>query len=284
MVAAVFSDLHGIEIRYRKARRLVEAEGIGCVFLAGDLAAGGGPEDQQRSVRTNFQRLLEGGNGFRVFAIPGNDDWKIVEETLSEFPEVIVPLFGAFPLTETLSIVGYPFIPISPFLVKDHEKWEDDVFPRISADPEKRKKSLTGHRLNLAGYRSKGIEVHEFSFDPADRRDNIAADLRAIVLGIDPERTVFMFHGPPYGFHDFGISASGPVHIGSRAIRAFIEEHRPWLTIHGHSHEAVERMNGESGFEIGGSPGISVGPGNDPSRLKGVLLDPERRQFRRVET
>jgi Icc-related predicted phosphoesterase len=283
MVAAVLSDLHGIEARYRKARRLVEAEGIGCVLLAGDLAAGGSPEDQHRSVRTNFQRLLEAGKGLRVFAIPGNDDWKIVEETLSEFPEVTVPVGRAFFLTETLSIVGYPFVPITPFLVKDYEKWEDPHFPRIPKDPKERERAVIKHGLNLAGFRTVGMEVHEFSFDPADRKDNIAADLKAIAPRIDPERTIFMFHGPPFGFHDFGISASGPTHIGSRAIRAFIEEHRPWLTVHGHSHEAVERMNGKSGFRIGGSHGISVGPGNESSRLKGVLLDPERRQFRRFE-
>ena len=81
MWIAALSDLHGIRSRFEKARRLVE-EGIQALLLGGDIAQNGPPEFQQANIRACFDILLSGKNDVRVFAIPGNDDWKIVEDTL----------------------------------------------------------------------------------------------------------------------------------------------------------------------------------------------------------
>ncbi len=283
MVVAVLSDLHGIKIRFQKARHLVESERITHVLLAGDLAASLDPDGQRQNVKENFELLIRARTSPMIFAIPGNDDWTVVEKTLREFPDIIVPLDKAFPFVDELVVVGYPFVPITPFFIKDYEKWDDDRVPRIPKDPKEREESLIHHRINVEGNRSHGMEIYEFRFDPDDRADNIAADLKRVASLSDPRSTLYLFHAPPKGFHDFGISGEGRVHIGSRAVRHFIEKHEPWLTIHGHSHEAVNIMNGESTFTLGRSIGISVGPGNDPSILEGVLLDPVSRKCRRFK-
>ncbi|HCS48818.1 MAG TPA: hypothetical protein DIW61_11415 [Candidatus Aminicenantes bacterium] len=79
-----------------------------------------------------------------------------------------------------------------------------------------------------------------------------------------------------------GIGTEGRVHIGSRSIAEFIRNNDPWLTIHGHSHEAVSVMKGEFTFSVGNSVGVAVGPGSDPALLNGVLIDIASRSLRRI--
>ncbi|MEW5901279.1 MAG: metallophosphoesterase [Acidobacteriota bacterium] len=287
MLIAALSDVHGIRSRFEKARRLVE-EGIKALLLGGDIAQNGPPDFQQANVRACLEILLSGKKNVRIFAIPGNDDWKIVEETLREFPEVTVPMGGAYPLGSSFFIIGYPYVPITPFLFKDYEKWDDDRYPEMPADPAELEGAMIAHRLNLEGYRTQGLERYEFRFDSGDRKDNISADMRKLAGFSDPQRTVYLFHCPPFGFFDFGmgigsrIGTEGRVHIGSRSIAEFIRNNNPWLTIHGHSHEAVSVMKGEFTFCVGRSIGVAVGAGNDAAILNGILIDVARRSLRRI--
>ncbi len=281
MSIAVLSDLHGIRSRFEKARRLID-DGINVLLMAGDLAQNGSPEFQQANVRTCFEILLSGKSYVRVYAIPGNDDWRVVEQTLREFPEVIVPTDKAYPLDDSFSIVGYPYVPITPFLFKDYEKWDDDHFPEFPANPAELESAMIAHCLNLEGYRSRGLERHTFRFDPGERTDNISADMKKLVRLSDPRRTVYLFHCPPFGFFDFGISIHGRVRIGSRSIAQFIRQNNPWLTFHGHSHEAVSVMEGKFTFSLGESIGVGVGAGNDPGVLNGVFVDVASRSLRRI--
>lgn len=281
MAIVVLSDLHGIRSRFEKARRLLD-DGIKVLLLAGDIAKNGSPDFQQTNVRTCFEILLLGKRDVRIFAIPGNDDWEIVEEILRETPEVIVPTDKAYPLDDSFSIIGYPYVPITPFLFKDYEKWDDDQYPELPTDPAELETAMITHRINLEGYRSRGLERYEFRFDPGNRMDNISADMKKLALLSDPQKTVYLFHCPPFGFFDFGIAIEGRVHIGSRSIAEFIRKNNPWLTIHGHSHEAVSVMKGEFAFNIGNSIGVAVGAGNDPAVLHGVLVDVASRSLKRI--
>ena len=281
MDIAVFADLHGVLSRFEKIRSLVD-QGIKTVLLAGDIARNGKPDFQQANVRQCFELLLAGKPDARVYAIPGNDDWRIVEEKMREFPEVTVPTDRAHPLNGEYSVVGYPYVPITPFMFKDYEKWDDERYPEMPADPDEFEAAMIAHRLNLEGYRSRGLELYDFRFDPAERANNISADMKRLAGMNDPRKTVYLFHCPPFGHFDFGFSLEGRVHIGSRAIAAFIADKNPWLTSHGHSHEAVSVMRGEFAFSIGESVGVSVGAGNDPSVLHGLLVDVPTRSVRRI--
>jgi Icc-related predicted phosphoesterase len=278
---AVFADLHGFPSRFEKIRRVID-EGIKAVFVVGDIATSGEPDFQRANVRQCFELLLLGKPDVRVFAIPGNDDWRIVEETMQEFPEVTVPIDRACALDETFRVVGYPHVPITPFMYKDYEKWDDERYPEMPPDPAGLEAAEIAQRINLEGYRSRGLELYDFRFDPNDRTDNILADVKFLTRLSDPQKTIYLFHCPPFGHFDFTLTLEGRANIGSRSICAFIRETNPWLTIHGHSHEAVSIMRGEYRFKIADSVGFSVGAGNDPTVLNGLLIDIPSRLAQRI--
>jgi Icc-related predicted phosphoesterase len=274
------SDLHGLAARFALIGRLLD-EGIDTLLIAGDIAASGNPDLQQADVRRNFGTLLKSRRGVRIFAIPGNDDWAIVETALRELPEITVPMDRSYLLTAGVSIVGYPYVPIKPFLMKDFEKWDKEDDPNLPDDPGALEAALQANRLNIHGFRLHGVDVCDYSFDSGERGDNIVRDLGRIARFSDPRETLYLFHCPPQGFMDGGMSIGPPVHIGSKAIREFIMNHQPRLSIHGHSHEAVDRAGGDFEFSIGKSRGLSVGPGNEPCVLNHLLLDLEARAYER---
>jgi len=273
MNIAVVSDLHGLRPRFEKARRLLD-EGIEILLIAGDIATMDYPEAQQANARKNFEFMLQGMKDIKVYAIPGNDDWKIIVETLQEFPEIIVPLEKAFPLANGFSVIGYPYVPITPFNVKDYEKWDSSEYPELPVSPKNLEKALLHHRINLEGLRSKGLELYDFHFNPQDRTENITKDMNRLKELSDPKTTVYLFHCPPYLEHE-------SVQIGSRSISGFIKNCIPWITVHGHSHGAVDRMNGKFIFEIGETKSALVGAGNDPNVLSFITLDIKRRLIER---
>jgi Icc-related predicted phosphoesterase len=273
MKIVAISDLHGLRPRFEKAKQLLDT-GIKKLLIAGDIATLGYPEAQQANVRQNFEILLEGRPDAEVYAIPGNDDWKIVEETLQEFPEVIIPADGAYPLGDAFSIVGYPYVPITPFNVKDYEKWDSSEFPELPINPEELEKALINFGINLDGLKSEGLELYDFQFDPLDRSATISQDLAQIDQLSDPAKTIYLFHCTPYLEHE-------AFHFGSRSITDFIRNNNPWITIHGHSHTAVDRMKGKFIFEIGNTKSVLVGPGNDPHVLNYLLLDIKERLIER---
>jgi Icc-related predicted phosphoesterase len=59
-------------------------------------------------------------------------------------------------------------------------------------------------------------------------------------------------------------------HVGSRALRTFIERHTPPLTLHGHIHESPQ-MSKHYATRLGAT--WCVNPGHDPRRFHAVALD-----------
>lgn len=273
MKIAVVSDLHGLRPRFEKTKKLLD-KGIKKLLIAGDIANLGYPEVQQANVRQNFEFLLRGRKDVEVYAIPGNDDWKIVKETLQEFPGVTVPTDRAYPLEDGFSIVGYPYVPITPFNVKDYEKWDSSEYPELPKNPKELEDALVNFGINLDGLKSEGLELYDFQFNPQDRTENIRQDLVQIKQLSDPAMTIYLFHCTPFFEHEM-------LHIGSRSITDFIKNNNPWITIHGHSHSVVERMKGRYILDVGKTKSILVGAGNDPSILNYLTLNIKRRLIER---
>lgn len=97
--------------------------------------------------------------------------------------------------------------------------------------------------------------------------DEIRKDLEGLGKNSDPEKTIFVFHAPPYNTNlDL---LHNREHAGSRAIREFIEREHPLLTLHGHIHESPE-MSGDFRDRIGKTLCINPGKG------KIALIDMER--------
>ena len=109
----------------------------------------------------------------------------------------------------------------------------------------------------------------------AERIERVVAQVTA-----EPERTIFSLHCPPYGSGldeapeltaDMRLKHAGraPVPVGSRAVRAAIEQHQPTLSLHGHIHES--RGNTRIGRTLCINPGSSYEQGE----LLGAVVDLE---------
>jgi Icc-related predicted phosphoesterase len=86
----------------------------------------------------------------------------------------------------------------------------------------------------------------------------IRQDLQRFPKWSDPKKTIYMFHEPPFKTNlDIMINGN---HVGGAAVREFIEKEQPFLTLHGHIHEAPD----VSGVwkEKFGKGTLCVNPGN----------------------
>jgi hypothetical protein len=128
------SDLHGSESRYEKLWAAIAGERPAAVFLGGDLLphfGHAGPERDfvDRCLAPGFAALRERlGDAYpSVFLILGNDDPRAVE------PSIVAQADGGlwayahqrrFDLPGGFSVYGYAFVPPTPFLLKDWERYD----------------------------------------------------------------------------------------------------------------------------------------------------------------
>jgi hypothetical protein len=143
------------------------------------------------------------------------------------------------PISESgLSVAGYPYVSLTPFLQKDWEKWDD-------AEGEMLQKNYV-----LDGYTSENGEHTPISFIKRGIRSTVAEDLEQLAKQSNPRKTVYLIHEPPYNTpldvisKDNKYMKNDSIHIGSKAVRRFIETQQPLLTLHGHIHETF-RESGE---------------------------------------
>lgn len=244
------SDLHGRGDRYRKLFAVIEEERPQAVFLGGDLlpqvwasrlASGDFVTDV---LEPGFRQIHERSNDdpIRVFLILGNDDDRTSEEAFLDgdhrgqwtYVHESWAALGAYP------VLGYGFVPPTPFLLKDWERYDVSRF----TDP--------GCVSPERGQRTVPVDPDTIRFG------TIAADLERLAGDRDLEDAVLLFHSPPYrtALDRAGLDGQSvdhvplDVHVGSIAIQRFIEERQPLLTLHGHIHEAP-RLTGAWRDRIG---------------------------------
>jgi Icc-related predicted phosphoesterase len=237
------SDLHGSYDRYHKLFEELRREPPQAVFIGGDILPG-----EHHLVTAS----VEEGNNFieyflqkkfvelkkeikdaypRVFIILGNDDSrseekKLVEAEKSGIWEYIHNKKSKF---KDYSIYGYSYIPPSPFLLKDWEKYDVSRY----VDP--------GSVSPEEGIRTVEVNQTEIKYS------TIAEDIKQLAGDGDLSRAIFLFHAPPYKTKLDRADLEGKkidhvpldVHVGSVAIQRFIEGHQPLLTLHGHIHESA---------------------------------------------
>jgi Icc-related predicted phosphoesterase len=108
-------------------------------------------------------------------------------------------------------------------------------------------------KFTIAGYSF--INQTPFMIKDWERDEKIIeSDLKKLANLSDPKKTIYVMHAPPYNT-DLDILYNGE-HVGSQAIRTFIEKYQPWLTIHGHIHESAI-ISGYFGQKIGKSLAIN---------------------------
>jgi len=260
------SDLHGQTALYEQALALVAAHRPRALLLGGDLAPhGAGLEglERQRVFFHGFfvefaRRLAEGSPDTRLMVLMGNDDWAANFPLLERAHGTLWSVIHAR-VTELdgWQVAGCSWVPITPFAMKDWERWED------GADERPRR---------LDGLRSAGGALEPWAFDPAHRAPTIAEALESLAPELEPSRCVLVSHSPPLDTH-CDMTHAGQ-HVGSRALRAFVARTKPPLVLSGHIHESARR-SGQWRDSIGDS--TIVNPGQfGTSRLCAVWFDPGR--------
>jgi len=247
------SDLHGNLHKYRLLFKLLREKSAQALFLGGDLFSRIVNEDYRSFfsfLKEEFLAIkrLQSSN-FEIFLILGNDDPRSLEDEVRQLEEAGVWFYLNRKLLqwEGYSLGGYNYIPPSPFLLKDWEKYDLSRYLDVGAVPPEE------------GIFSTDIERERIPFE------TIAEDLQNDLQQVNPERLIVLFHAPPYDTPLDLADLSGKMvdyapldqHIGSIAIRQFIEQRQPLLTLHGHVHESF-RLSGQWRIQIGRSWSFSA--------------------------
>ena len=277
MISCFFaSDLHGHADCYLKLFQAMREERPAALLLGGDLfpsglAAWEGPESAGGDFFQGFLvpeleklRASLGPEYPEVFLILGNDDMRAEEGRVREVEEAGLWSYlpGKRKSFREFDVIGYPFVPPTPFQLKDWERYDVSRYvPPGCVSPEE-------------GWRT--VEVP----DQWVRYGTIKEDLEELVGDTEMERAVFLFHTPP---HETALDRAAldgemvdyiplDVHVGSIAVRRFIEAHQPRLTLHGHIHESA-RLTGSWRDKIGETHLFSAA--HDGPELALVRFDPE---------
>ena len=265
------SDLHGRVERYRKLFRAVMAERPRAVFLGGDLLPHmGRARDPHDFLESFFLRELEhlrdglGPAYPRFFVILGNDDVRSAEASLigEAAGKLLTYIHNRKESFGRWTVYGYTNIPPTPFRLKDWERYDVSRF----VDP--------GCVSPEVGVRTVAIQPDEVRFG------TIAGDLDLLAGSDNLSHAVFLFHAPPYRTDLDRAPLDGmyvdhvplDVHIGSIAVRRFIESAQPLLTLHGHAHESA-RLTGSWRERVGRT--IALSAAHDGPELALVRFDLE---------
>lgn len=266
------TDLHGHLDRYEKLLAAMTSERPDAVFLGGDLLPrflGGQsnyPDFVHDFMQPSFDRVHAalGPEYPKIYLILGNDDPRCEEKSFESAS--VRHLWHYIHQRKTVlsgfEIYGYACVPPTPFLLKDWERYDVSRYvPPGSLSPEEGRRSMPAEESRI-------------------RWGTIKADLDSLA-GNDPvERAIFLLHTPPYDTALDRAALDGrmyeqvqlDVHIGSIAVRRFIEERQPLLTLHGHVHEST-RLTGEWKIRIGKT--ICINGAHDGPELSLVRFDLE---------
>jgi uncharacterized protein len=263
MKAIFTSDLHGETLLYGEFLHLALSFGAEVAIVGGDLLPSFAPTKRYENMVPNqktfinrfllpfFERMIRVSAVRRIFLIPGN--WDLGYPYLFGEPVKGLVDLGQkrYCLDNGYEIIGYPFVPPTPFRPKDFEKMDDRDSPW---PPQK----------NVSYIRSTDQSDRLIPIDPdlyLRDRGTIEEDLDRLPESNNPGRTIYVMHSPP--FQTKLDQIEGGKFTGSRSIRRFIERTQPLLTLHGHIHEAPEISRSyvdRIGKTLSVNPGQFTGP------------------------
>ena len=260
------TDLHGRHERYERLVEQIRNIVPSIVFLGGDLLphslhSSGFLSDHLIPLFTELMGEMR--NCYpKIFVILGNDDPRCFEPSLqnSETQGLWTYLHNRRLEFGENSIFGYACVPPTPFRLKDWERYDESRF----CDP--------GSISPEEGFRT--VEVNEAE----TKWGTIEKDLLQLAGTGPMDNSVFLFHSPPYNTSLDRAALDGrsvdhvplDVHVGSVAIRRFIEAKQPLLTLHGHVHESTH-LTGEWKIQIGRT--VCINGAHDGPELAIVKFD-----------
>jgi len=273
------SDLHGEIHLYQELLSLAISSSSQIISIGGDLLPSFPPTKRYEDMVPNqktfvdqflspfFKGMLETTSVQQILLIPGN--WDLGYPFLfRETAEKIIDLNQkSYRLKNGYELIGYPFVPPTPFRPKDYEKMDDREAPwPPQKNPCYALSSDQADRL---------IPIYPYLY--LKRRETIEEDLDRFPRPLHPRRTIYIMHSPPWGTQLDLIR--GGASAGSRSIKTFIERNQPLLTLHGHIHESPE-LSGTYMDRLGETmminPGQFIWTSGDAPKLHAVTFDMER--------
>ena len=228
------TDLHGKTSRYQALIKEIKKELPDVVLIGGDILPGFNTlygdfiteylipkfEELKTELKENYPK---------IFIIMGNDDPRIEEEKLIEAEKIgIWSYLNEKKITHNdFDFHGYAYVPPTPFRLKDWEKFDVSRYVDIGCvSPLEGSRTIAVNPIDIEHY-------------------TIAKDLQKLMKD-DLSKAICLFHAPPYKTHLDRADLDGriidhvqvDVHVGSIAIKNFIEKQQPKITLHGHIHES----------------------------------------------
>ena len=272
------SDLHGEISLYQELLSLAMSTSSEIIVMGGDLLPSFPPTRRYEDMVPNqkifvdqflssfFQKLLDTTSIQQIFLISGNWDLSYSYLFRKRIENIIDLNQRSYLLKNGYELIGYPFIPPTPFRPKNYEKMDD----REASWPPQKNPSyiLSSHQTDELT-----------SIDPylyLRGRETIEEDLDRLSKPLDPRRTIYIMHSPPFGTRLDLIQ--GGKSAGSRSIKKLVERNQPLLTLHGHIHESPE-LSGDYIDRIGETlsinPGQSAWSGGEVMELDAVTFEME---------
>lgn len=231
------TDLHGDPRAYRRLPELCREHGVSLIVNGGDMLPKGRDmlAEQSAFLGDAMPRFLArcAELGVRFYGLFGNDDLCALHENWLDLVNERVHVhdlaehWHELPGGEGWWIGGNSFVPDYPFGLKD---WclRDAVDARPM--PTRSRPVISSRE----GFRPIDDPVAFFASRPT-----LQEHLDALIDPAVPmERAIFVSHPPPAGL-GLGTLWSGE-DVGSKSVRAWVERHRPLLTLSGHIHESPE--------------------------------------------
>jgi len=270
------SDLHGEIHLYQELLALAISSSAEIVALGGDLLPSFPPTKRYEDMVLNqmtyidqflslfLKKIIDTTSVKQIFLIPGN--WDLGYSHLFKEPtEGIIDLNQKiYRLKNRYELIGYPFVPPTPFRPKDYEKMDD---PESAWPPQK-----NPSYIRTSDQTEKLTPIDPYLF--LRQRETIQEDLDRLPKPLHQEEAIYIMHSPPFGTRLDLIQ--GGKSVGSHSIKGFIERHQPLVTLHGHIHESPD-LSGAYFDRIGKTlsinPGQSIWTGRNVSRLYAVTFE-----------
>lgn len=274
------TDLHGRSSRFECLFKSIKNYLPDIVFIGGDIfpnayvskieSAIHGVDFLKDFFAAKLRNLkLELNDNYPlILLILGNDDAGNEEDEIMKFGrEGLYEYINNRTVNHSdYTFSGYSFVPPTPFLLKDWEKYDVSRY----VDP--------GCVSPEEGIHTVNIEWNQI------RYATISDDLEKLGSGVDMTKSVFLFHSPPYGTNLDLAAIEGKMidyvpldpHVGSVAVKRFIENNQPKVTLHGHVHESA-RLTGIWKEKIGNTVCINGATDSEElSLIKFSLEEPDR--------
>jgi len=273
MTRVVYStDVHGNLNLFQAVGEAAERWGADAVVFGGDLCPEAHPFDRMPQTQPEFLRrhvapLLETWKQarptLRVLVIPGNDDFQTIVPALDTLEQdgLIENLHRKATKLGAYTFVGLAFVPPTPFSIKDFER-RDLAQPAGQQMEFFRGVVSSPHGVQELPDLRMYLDSHPSIEEELDRLDALLQD--------EPQNLIGVIHCPPKNTRCDVLSTGQ--RIGSKAVRRWIEQRQPLLTLHGHIHESP-RMSKAFADRIGVTH--VVNPGSDKQDLHLVFVELE---------